>query len=320
MKVLVTGPSGAVGQYVLEVMMTTGYDVRVFVLPDAMHRINFRDRIEMVPGELSDRQALAEAVDGVDMVFHSAVIGPPPSRRPEDLKAVNVDGTRNLLEACAGNVERFIFTSSNNVYTPHRSPAMWPLRDDAPREAHGSAQQAAAGESLIAAEDLVFEAAARGDIDYTILRPTQVAGRKCPFIEQMIISILRESDNLEMQRRMWDMMQWVHGSDIGRAATLVATDARARNECFIVSGDEPVTIYDVQATMWDVMNFGQTDNPHRAQARANNMGLPKFSSDKLKSLGWVPEVGVQQCIAEVLGRLEFYASTAIKMPEYMLED
>ena len=274
----------------------------------------------MVPGELSDRQALDEAMDGIDMVFHAAVIAPPPSRRPEDLFAVNVQGTRNLLEVCAGRIQRFIFTSSNNVYTPHRSPAMWPLLDDAPREAHGSPQQAAAGESLIAAEDLVFDAAERGEIDYTILRPTQVAGRKCPFIEQMVISILRDNGNLEGQRRMWDMMQWIHGSDIGRAATMVAVDERARNQCYTVAGDEPITIYDVQAKMWDIMNFGQTDNPYREIAEINNIGLPKFSSDKLKALGWRPEVGVQQCIAEVLGRLEFYASTAIKMPEYMLDD
>ncbi|MGV6849697.1 MAG: NAD-dependent epimerase/dehydratase family protein [Marinibacterium sp.] len=320
MKVLVTGPTGAIGQYVLEVLMTTGYDVRVLSMPESMHRCNFRDRIEMVLGDLADPVALAEAVDGVDIVFHAAVIAPPPARRPEDLWAVNYDGTRHLLEHCANRVKRLVFLSSNNVYTPHRPAATWPVRDDALREAHGNPQQTVLGETLIAAEDAIMEAAERGEIEYAILRPTQTAGRKCPFIEQMIISIIRERGDIEMQRRMWDMMQWAHGSDIGRAAVTVATHEDARNQAFLVAGDEPVTIYDVQKVIWDIMNVDKEGNPHADIASRNNLGLPKFSTDKLKALGWSPQVGVRQCVAEVLGRLEFYSSAAIKMPEFMIED
>lgn len=319
LKVLVTGPTGAIGQYILEVLMTTGYDVRVFALPDSMHRTNYRDRIEMIPGQLSDLLAIREAVEGVDLVFHAAVIAPPPARRPEEMWAVNVEGTRNLLDACAHKVKRFVFVSSNNVYTPHRSPATWPLRDDALREAHGNPQQAASGETLIAAEDLIFDSAARGEIEYSILRPTQVAGRKCSFIEQMIVSIIQESSDIEMQRRMWDVMQWSHGTDVGRAAVTVATHEKARNECFLVAGDEPVTIYDVQKTMWDIMHVNQTENPYADIASRNNLGLRKFSTDKLKALGWTPQVGMRQCVAEILGRLEFYSSAAIKMPDFMLD-
>lgn len=320
MKVLVTGPTGAVGQYILEMLMTTGHAVRVLALPDAMHRVNFRDRIELVPGQLSDRVALREAVEGIDIVFHAALVSPPPVLKPETMTAINVGGTRTLLEACAGRVQRLVMISSNNVYTPHRSPAMWPLLDDALRMAHGNPQQAALGESLIAAEDLVMEAAARGQLDHAILRPTVVAGRKCPFIETMITSILRTPETLEVQRRMWDMMQWTHGTDIARAALLVAEAEAARNQCFLVAGAEPVTIYDIQKLMWDVMNVGRSGNPHAEIAARNNIGLPKFEPRKLRALGWAPQVSVTQCIAEVLGRLEFYSSAAIKMPAHLLQE
>lgn len=299
--------------------MTTDHDVRVFALPDSMHRINFRDRIEMVPGQLSDKIALAEAVEGVDIVYHTAVVSPPPAMKPETMDAINVEGTRNLVNACAGRVKRFVMASSNNVYTPHRSSALWPVLDDAPRMAHGNPQQAALGESLIAAEDIVFEAAAKDQIEYAILRPTVVAGRKSQFIENMVISILQNQQNLDMQRRMWDMMQWTHGSDIGHAAMLVGEDERARNECFLVAGEEPITIYDVQKLIWDIMNVGKTDNPYAEIAAQNNIGIPKFEPRKLRALGWRPKVGVKQCIAEVLGRLEFYSSAAVNIPAYMLD-
>ncbi len=299
--------------------MTTDHDVRVFALPDSMHRINFRDRIEMVPGQLSDKIALAEAVEGVDIVYHTAVVSPPPAMKPETMDAINVEGTRNLVNACAGRVKRFVMASSNNVYTPHRSSALWPVLDDAPRMAHGNPQQAALGESLIAAEDIVFEAAAKDQIEYAILRPTVVAGRKSQFIENMVISILQNQQNLDMQRRMWDMMQWTHGSDIGHAAMLVGEDERARNECFLVAGEEPITIYDVQKLIWDIMNVGKTDNPYAEIAAQNNIGIPKFEPRKLRALGWRPKVGVKHCIAEVLGRLEFYSSAAVNIPAYMLD-
>ena len=136
----------------------------------------------------------------------------------------------------------------------------------------------------------------------------------------MIISIIQERGDLEAQRRMWDVMQWVHGSDVGRAAIATATRPEARNECFLVAGDEPATIYDVQRIMWDIMHTERADNPYAEIASRNNIGIPKFSSARLKALGWSPRVGMRQCIGEVLGRLEFYSSALIKMPEYLLDD
>lgn len=318
-KVLVTGPTGASGQYVLERLMTTDHAVRVFALPDSMHRINFRDRIEIVPGQLADRRALREALEGVEVVFHTALVSPPPSLTAETMHAVNVEGTRNLVEACAGKIDRLVLVSSNNVYTPHRSPAMWPLVDDALRMAHGNPQQAALGESLIAAEDEVFEAAARGAFDFAVLRPTVIAGRSASFIETMLVGILRGTGNLEMQRRMWDTMQWTHGTELSSAALLVAHHPQARNQCFLVAGDEPVTIYDIQSKIWELMNIGRNDNPFAQIAACNNIGLPKFDPRKLRALGWRPNVSVRQCIAEVLGRLEFYSSESIRLPPHLVE-
>lgn len=320
MRILVTGPTGAIGQYVLEGLMQTDHDVCVLSLPDSLHRINFRDRIDIVMGELSDEQSLAEAVQGVDIIYHCALVGPPPAMSAEHMTHVNVLGTRNLLKHAAGRVERFVLCSSNNVYTPHRAPAMWPLLDDALREAHGNPQQTALGEALIAAEDEVFESHVRDGLEYAIMRPTVVAGRKCPFVEQMIVSILRQPETIEIQRRMWDTMQWAHGSDIAAAAILAGEHPDAANECFLVAGNEPITIYDVQALIWDIMNVGKTDNPYRDIADRNNLGLCKFEPRKLRALGWRPQVDVKSCITEVLGRLEFYSSASIKLPAHMVGD
>lgn len=319
-RVLVTGPTGPAGQYILERLMTTGDDVRVLALPDSIHRMNFRDRIEIVPGQMHDRTALAEALDGAEVVYHAALAGAKPGLAPERQMEINGAGTRCLCEAAAGGIRRLVLVSSNNVYTPHRSPATWPLNEDAPRHAHGNPAQVALGESLIAAEDAVFEAGARGLFEYAVLRPTVIAGRSASFIDQMVAGILQETANLDLQRRMWDVMQWIHGSDLARAAILLGKTEHAPNAAYVAAGTEPVTIYDVQALLWDILNVGrEAENPHREIASMNNLGLPKFRSGRLGELGWQPEVGMRQMLMETLGRLEFTSSASLRLPAHMVD-
>lgn len=321
MKILVTGPTGAAGQYILEALMTTDHEVRVLALPETMHRVRFRDRIETIPGDMCDRASLEEAASGVDLVFHTALVSPTATLWADTLDAVNVTGTRNLIDACAGQARRTVMVTSNNIYALHRSPAMWPLLDDAPRHAHGTPTQVAEAESLIAAEDALMEAGAAGAFDYAILRPTVIAGRKCPAIESMINTVLRnESAQIEMQRRLWDVMQWTHGTDLARAALLAAEHPQARNQCFLVAGDEPVTLYDIQKIVWDILNVGRGDNPVTEIASRNNIGLAKREPRKLKALGWRPARTVRDCVEEVLARLDFASSQSLRLPAYMMDD
>lgn len=317
MKVLVTGPSGAVGQYVLEVLMRTDHDVRVFALPDSVHRVNYRDRIEITLGELSDREAINEALEDVEVVFHTALISPPPVIDAETMHHVNVGGTRNLVEACRGRVRQLVMVTTNNVYVPHRTPNLWPLTDDAPREAHGNPAQQLQGETMIAAEDLVFEAHETGAFDYAMLRPTIVTGRAGPFVERMIVQLFRNPDAAEGMRRMWDTMQWSHGSDVGSAALLATEHPDLLNQNILVASEEPITAYDVLSQMWEVMNVGRDDNPYAEEASRHNVGVPRFYPAKLRAAGWRPRMTAKDCIREVLGRLEFFASTSVKFPAYL---
>src|SRR5262245_45273603 len=183
MTVLLTGPTGAVGQYVIEQGLVRGLKLRVLALPETMHRVPQRNQLEIIPGDLGNDDAIAEAVRDIDTIFHTAVLSPPPARSIEEMTSVNTHGTRRLLEASAGRIRRFVFVSSVTVYTPHRTPDTWPVRAEAPRLAHGNAQLTAYGQSLIDAEDLVFEASKRYGMEYTIIRPTVVCGRSARFAE-----------------------------------------------------------------------------------------------------------------------------------------
>lgn len=317
MKVLITGPTSAVGQYVLEALMQTEHEVRVLALPDSMHRVLFRDRIEMVPGELSDPLALAEAVAGVERVFHCAFVGPPFNSEARIIE-VNAAGTEHLLRACAGRVDRFVMVSSAEIYQDRHDPQQWPISDATPARAPDPGPEGARVRSLVAAERAVTAAAERDGLDYAILRPTTVAGRKCREIEEMITDLIRRPESAMATHHALGALHWSHGKDVAAAALLVAEHRAARNQCFLVAGPETVTVLDVQSAIWQLMNIGRPANPYAELALQANPAHPKYVPRKLAAIGWEPRVSLLDCVGEVLARLEFYSSASIQLPEHML--
>lgn len=119
MNALVTGASGFLGLYVVEQLVARGDRVR------AMCRKNDPRLIavgaEVTLADLSDRQTVAAACRGVDVVFHvggTAGMGGPWHRYYE----ANVLGTQNVVDGCREHgVGRLVFTSSPSVVFDGRS-------------------------------------------------------------------------------------------------------------------------------------------------------------------------------------------------------
>ena len=107
---LVTGVSGFLGWHVARTLVDRGIAVRALARrPDAI-----RDRdLEVVAGDLRDRASLERAVSGCGAVFHVAADYRLWARKPAELYASNVEGTRNLLAAArSAGVERVVYTST----------------------------------------------------------------------------------------------------------------------------------------------------------------------------------------------------------------
>lgn len=316
MTILITGPTGPVGQYILEQALVADEPVRVLAQPETLHRVPYRNQITVVPGSLEDDEALAEAVRSADTVYHAATIAPPPQRAPEDLFLTNVGGTKRLLEACAGDIKRFVLISTVTVFTPHPTPDTWPVRTEAPRLAHGNAQLEAWGQSMIDAEDLVFEANEHYGMEYTILRPTVVCGRSAKFAESVVSGLMRNPERAEQLSAAWGTMQWVHGVDVARAALIAGQHPAARNKAFIVAGTEIVTTYSLLEMLWEVTHMEGGDNPFSGIAKEKCPPLRKFDIETIRDdLGFTAEATVRQCVEELLGLYEFYSSASLKMPE-----
>lgn len=115
MKVLVTGATGFIGSSVLRRLVDEGYETVALVRPqsnlDAMS--DFLSKVELRHGDVTDRDSVARAMNGINQVYHCAGVARIGRGYDDMLYKVNVEGTRNVLqEALQNSVDRVVFTSS----------------------------------------------------------------------------------------------------------------------------------------------------------------------------------------------------------------
>ena len=128
MKALLTGAFGNVGMSTIPELLRQGHDVRCFDVPTRANKgaaRKFQGKVEVVWGDLRRPADVARAVTDREVVIHVAFIIPKMSvtgieseAHPDLAWAVNVGGTRNLLDAMLAQPvsPRLIFTSSLHVY------------------------------------------------------------------------------------------------------------------------------------------------------------------------------------------------------------
>jgi nucleoside-diphosphate-sugar epimerase len=119
-EILITGGAGNFGRTLAGSLHPQGHGIRIFDLPNCNFGF-FKDweKTQIITGDILDTAALTKAVPGADLIFHLAAILPPASEEDRERTfRVNVQGTRNLLEACAssGGRPRIVFASSVSVY------------------------------------------------------------------------------------------------------------------------------------------------------------------------------------------------------------
>lgn len=127
--VLLTGSEGRVGRAILE-HLGDAYDWRLLDRePPSGERPG-----EMVVADITDRERIARAVEGVGAIVHLAGDPRPEAPWPSVLRN-NIDGTHTVLEEAArAGVEKFVFASSNHAVgayeTESRTPEIYRPEDD----------------------------------------------------------------------------------------------------------------------------------------------------------------------------------------------
>jgi UDP-glucose 4-epimerase len=146
---LVTGGAGFIGSHIAEALVNRGDRVRVLdnlCTGKLSNLAPIAERIEFIAGDLTDPDAVARAVAGVDCIFHEAALASVPLsvERPLDTNAACVTGTVTLLDAARrANVRRLVYAASSSAYGDR--PTSSKREDDlpAPISPYGAAKLAA---------------------------------------------------------------------------------------------------------------------------------------------------------------------------------
>lgn len=171
MKVLVTGVTGFTGGHLARDLQRRGQAVRGLVRRASLPRAaNLRaDAVEVALGDLTDPASLASACAGVDLVYHIAATYREAGQADAVYRAINVDGTKFLLEAAlAAGVRRFVHCSTGGVHGHVERP---PADEDAPF-APGDIYQRTKLEAELAAAEF----GRRHPIEVVVARPIGIYG------------------------------------------------------------------------------------------------------------------------------------------------
>lgn len=118
-KVLVTGATGLLGSNVAAELVERGYEVRVLTRKTS-NTISIADLpVENYVGDITQPESVRQAVRGCQVVIHAAANTSQWGAEMNKHNAVNVLGTKHVLEAVqALDVERFIYVSTANTLAP----------------------------------------------------------------------------------------------------------------------------------------------------------------------------------------------------------
>lgn len=229
MLVAVTGASGHVGGNLVRALLAQGRKVRVLVRPSDTRAVDGLP-VDLSYGDLLDQESLTRAFKDADVVYHLAArISLSSSDAPEVFRT-NVDGTRNVVEACLrSRIRRLVHFSS--VHAFHQVPF-----DRAIDEARPVADVDGAlpyDRSKAQGEREVMAGVQRG-LDAVILNPSGIIGPndfKPSPLGEILIKLA--------QRRLPGLVaagyDWVDVRDVVDAALRAEERAKA-GEKFLITG------------------------------------------------------------------------------------
>lgn len=243
---LITGGAGFLGINLVRYLLDRGHKVRS--LDIAPFDYPERGRIEVHTGDIRDRGAVDRAMEGVDMVVHTAAA--LPLYKPADIFSTDIDGTRNVIQAAfERGVERFIHISTTAVYG---IPDHHPLLESDPMDGVGPY-----GEAKVKAEEVCLSYRARG-MCVPIIRPKSFIGPERLGIFAMLYDWAKDGKNFPLPGSGKNRYQLLDVEDLCEAIYRCATlDREKVNDTFNVGAREFTTIKQDFQSVLDAAGFGK---------------------------------------------------------------
>lgn len=247
---LITGGAGFLGinlaRYLLERgHKVTSLDIVPFDYPE-------RPQITEITGDIRDRAAVDRAMQGIDIVVHTAAA--LPLYKKEDIFSTDIDGSRNVMDsAFQHGVQRAIHISSTAVYG---IPDHHPLVEDDKLDGVGPY-----GQAKIDAEAACLEYREKG-MCVPIIRPKSFIGPERLGVFALFYDWAKDAKGFPMLGSGKNRYQLLDVEDLCDAIYLCATlDRDAVNDIFNIGAKEFTTMREDYQAVLDYAGFGKKIRP-----------------------------------------------------------
>lgn len=247
---LITGGAGFLGINMVRYLLERGHNVTSLDIADFDYPE--RDQITEIKGDIRDRATVDKAMDGIDIVIHTAAA--LPLYKPEDIYSTDIIGTRTVIEsAFAHKVERFIHVSSTAVYG---IPDHHPLLEDDQLEGVGPY-----GEAKVQAEEECLRYREQGCC-VPIIRPKSFIGPERLGVFALFYDWAKDGHGFPMLGSGNNRYQLLDVEDLCHAIYLCATlDADKVNDTFNIGAKEFLTMKEDYQAVLDYAGFGKKIRP-----------------------------------------------------------
>lgn len=306
-KVLVVGGAGYIGAHVAQCLVENGYSVRIFDdFSNGLRRRVDGKFEDVVVGDVLDRKALIDALDGIDSVIHLAAKKAVEESVSNPLKYYenNVGGTLNLLAAMSvKKVKKLVFSSTAAVYAPNEKNSIEESDPVEPLSPYGATK--------LISEDLIKNVGIAEGFSTISLRYFNVAGSsKVEFgdnskdnLVPKVFAAIKRGAEPEIYGDDYPtkdgtcIRDYIHVRDLADShiAALKKVESELVNEVYNVGSG---TGYSVQEMMDQISKtMDKNLNPVHAPRRAGDIPQLIASIAKIeRDLGWSPKRTLKEMI------------------------
>lgn len=248
---LITGGAGFLGINLTRHLLHKGQSVVSLDLAPFDYE-DVKSRVRIHTGDIRDRAAVDRAMEGVDVVVHTAAA--LPLYKKQDILTTDIDGTRTVIaSAHAHGIKRFIHVSSTAVYgIPDHHPIYETDR------LHGVGTY---GEAKIKAEAICGEYRAKG-MCVTIIRPKSFVGPERLGVFALFYDWARDGRGFPMLGSGKNRYQLLDVEDLCEALYLAATGPLDKvNDVFNIGAREFTTMREDYQAVLDAAGFGKKIRP-----------------------------------------------------------
>ena len=299
MKILITGGSGFIGSHIVEHYQDLAAEIRVLDNLRTGYRKNLDGlRHVFLEGSVTDRDAVAKAVEGVDYVFHlAALVSVPESMaKPGECVDINVHGLLNVLEAsAAAGVKKLVFASSAAIYGDN--PTVPKLESMLPEPKSPYAITKLDGEyylDLFNRERGLETAAIRF---FNVFGPRQDPKGAYAAAVPIFIEKALKGEDITVYGDGGQTRDFIYVKDIVGALSF-AVETPGVTGVFNAGYGGQMTINDLANKI--IASAGSDTKVLHGPERAGDVKHSRSSADKLRSAGWQPKHSLDDALATTL--------------------